>query len=155
MSSELKNHKELVFPGRTKEVLSAMPDEVRRQIGHALHRAQLGEKDHNAKPLTERKEFKGGKVLEIVADHNTDTYRGVYTVEYAEGIYVVDIFQKKSKRGIETPKEDIDRIVGRLKRLREDRATPSGQEKIAALRHRWVLRQAEIDRRKAKNHEPH
>ncbi|WP_312000748.1 type II toxin-antitoxin system RelE/ParE family toxin [Bradyrhizobium altum] len=68
----------------------------------------------------------------VVADHNTDTYRGVYTVEYAEGIYVVDIFQKKSKRGVETPKEDIDRIVGRLKRLREDRATPSGQEKIAA-----------------------
>jgi phage-related protein len=132
-----------------------MPDEVRRQIGHALHRAQIGEKAPHAKPLTGRKEFKGGKVLEIVSDYNTDTYRGVYTVEYTEGIYVVDIFQKKSKHGIETPKQEIDRIVGRLKRLHEERAKPSGQATIAALKHRWMRRQAEIDRRKAKNHEPH
>ncbi|MFT3940295.1 type II toxin-antitoxin system RelE/ParE family toxin [Rhodopseudomonas sp.] len=154
MDREFKNHKELVFVGRTKEILSAMPEDVRRQVGHALHRAQAGEKHHNAKPLTGPKEFKGGKAMEIVADHNTDTYRGIYTIEYPEGIYVVDVFQKKSKRGIETPKEDIDRIVGRLKRLREERITPAGQENIEALQRRWALRQAEVDRRKVKSHEP-
>jgi phage-related protein len=46
---------------------------------------------------------------EIVTDGDRDTYRTVYTVEFAEAGYVVDAFQKKSKRGIATAQEDISR----------------------------------------------
>jgi len=154
MTNKLKNYKEVVFFGRTKDLLSAMPDEIRRKIGHGLHLAQFGGKSENAKPLTGRKEFRGGKVLEIVADYDTDTFRGVYTVEFAEGIYVLDVFQKKSKRGIETPQQDIERIIGRLKSLRTSRDTPTGKANIATLQQRFALRQAAIDEAKAKSHEP-
>jgi phage-related protein len=63
-------------------------------------------------------------VLEIVADHDGDTWRAVYTVRYAEAIYVLHAFQKKSKRGIATPKKDMDLIRHRLaevERLRRER----------------------------------
>ncbi len=53
-------------------------------------------------------------MLEIIADHQGDTWRAVYTVRYAEAIYVLHAFQKKSKRGIATPKKDIDLIRHRL-----------------------------------------
>jgi phage-related protein len=55
-----------------------------------------------AKPL---KGFGGRSVLEIVADHAGDTWRAVYTVRFQEAIYVLHAFQKKSKKGIATPKK--------------------------------------------------
>jgi phage-related protein len=58
-------------------------------------------------------------VLEIVADHDSNTWRAVYTVELADAIYVLHAFQKKSKRGIATPKQEIDLIKRRLKAARE------------------------------------
>ena len=54
-------------------------------------------------------------VLEVVDDHQGDTYRAVYTVKFAEAVFVLHCFQKKSKRGIATPKEDMDIIHARLK----------------------------------------
>ena len=84
-------------------------------MGFALYRAQLGKKHPNAKPL---KGFKGSGVLEIVENFDGDTYRAVYTVKFAERVYVLHTFQKKSKRGIATPKQDIDLIEARLKRAR-------------------------------------
>lgn len=87
------------------------PRQVRRDIGQALYAAQQGETDPSAKPL---KGFGGGAVLEIVADHSGNTWRGVYTVRYSEAIYVLHAFQKKSKRGIATPKRDLDLIHQRL-----------------------------------------
>jgi len=53
-------------------------------------------------------------VLEIVADQVGSTWRTVYTVRYREAIYVLHAFLKKSKRGIATPKKDIDLIRHRL-----------------------------------------
>jgi len=53
-------------------------------------------------------------VVEIIADHAGGTWRAVYTVRFPEAIYVLHVFQKKSKRGIATPKRDIDRIHRRL-----------------------------------------
>ena len=53
-------------------------------------------------------------VWEIVARHDTDTYRAVYTVNIGEKIYVLHAFQKKSTRGIRTPKREIDLIKQRL-----------------------------------------
>ncbi len=92
--------------------LRAFPDEVMDEIGHALYEAQRGGKHEAAKPL---KGFKGAGVLEVVENYDGDTYRAVYTVRFAEVIYVLHCFQKKSKSGIATPKQDLDLIQARLK----------------------------------------
>ncbi len=60
------------------------------------------------------KGFGGGSVVEIVSDHQGDTWRAVYTIRFAEAIYVLHTFQKKSKRGISTPKQELDLIKRRL-----------------------------------------
>ena len=65
------------------------------------------------------KGFGGASVIEIVEDYDGDTYRAVYTVKFAEAIYVLHAFQKKSKSGIATPKHDLDLIEERLKRAKE------------------------------------
>ena len=54
-------------------------------------------------------------MLELVEDHRGDTYRAVYTVRFATRIYVLHVFQKKSKRGIATPQKEIELIRARLK----------------------------------------
>jgi phage-related protein len=110
----------LVWMASSRRDLRGFPREVRRNLGQALYAAQQGETDPAAKPL---RGFGGGSVLEIVADHDGDTWRAVYTVRYAEAIYVLHAFQKKSKRGIATPKKDRDLIRHRLaevERLRGD-----------------------------------
>lgn len=89
-----------------------MPDDVVDVFGFALHLAQSGKKHGDAKPL---KGFGGASVLEVVEDHMGDTYRAVYTVKIAGSVYVLHCFQKKSKHGIETPKQDMDLIQERLK----------------------------------------
>jgi phage-related protein len=72
----------------------------------------MGGKHQDAKPL---KGFDGAGVLEVVGHDDGDTFRAVYTVRLAGRVYVLDVFQKKSKSGIATPKLDIDRIKARLK----------------------------------------
>lgn len=109
--------KPLRWVGSSKEDVSAFPRDVRRRIGGALWEAQLGGKVGYAKPL---RGFKGAGVLEVVDDFAGDTYRAVYTVRFAKAVYVLHAFQKKSKRGIATPKTDLDRIAVRLNRARED-----------------------------------
>lgn len=88
--------------------LMALPVDVRRFFGFALSLAQSGDKHDAAKVL------KGG-VLEVVENDEGGTYRAVYTVKYAEAVFVLHCFQKKSKRSIATPKEDMDIIHSRLK----------------------------------------
>ena len=104
----------VLWVGSSRKDLRGFPREVRRHIGQALYTAQQGETDPSAKPL---RGFGGGSVLEIVANHEGGTWRAVYTVRYAEAIYVLHAFQKKSKRGIATPKKDIDLIHHRLAEL--------------------------------------
>jgi phage-related protein len=111
-----KSYKHVLWVGSSKKDLMAMPDEVRSAFGFALYLAQQGKKHQNAKPL---KGFSGAGVLEVVEDCLGDTFRAVYTVKIAENIYVLHCFQKKSKRGIETPKQDIDLIRDRLKMAQE------------------------------------
>ena len=74
-----------------------MPDEVQDSLGYALLLAQLGEKHDDTKPL---KGFKGAGVLEVVDNFDGDTYRAVYTVRFESAVYVLHVFQKKSKSGI-------------------------------------------------------
>ena len=96
----------------SKEDLRAFPEEVKDVIGFALYQAQEGAKHVAAKPL---KGFGGAGVLEIVADYSGSTFRGVYTVKFAGAVYVLDIFQKKSKKGAKTPPRELDRIQRRLR----------------------------------------
>ena len=103
--------------GSSQEDLRVFPEDVRRRIGGALWDAQLGLKAPYAKPL---KGFMGAGVLEIVDDFDGDTFRAVYTVRFAQAVYVLHAFQKKSKRGITTPKSELDLIAKRLKRAKED-----------------------------------
>ncbi len=107
-----KSYKHVLWVGSSKKDLMAMPDEVKSAFGFALYLAQQGKKHQNAKPL---KGFSGAGVLEVAEDCLGDTFRAVYTVKIAENIYVLHCFQKKSKRGIETPKQEIDLIRDRLK----------------------------------------
>jgi len=90
----------------------ALPPDVRRFFGFALSLAQAGDQHDAAKVL---KGFGGAGVLEVVEDDTGGTYRAVYTVRFEEAVFVLHCFQKKSKRGIETPKEDMNIIRARLK----------------------------------------
>lgn len=103
--------KPAIWIGASLRDLRDMPDQVRRDIGHALYTAQQGAADPSAKPL---KGFGGARVMEIVERDRSGTYRGVYTAQFAGVIYVLHVFQKKSKQGIATPKQDIDLIRSRL-----------------------------------------
>ena len=93
-----------------------MPREVRRDIGIALDAAQLSEMDPSARPL---RGFHGASVIEIRSSFCTDAYRAVYTVQFGEVIYVLHAFQKKAKRGIATPKQEVAVIRTRLEQARE------------------------------------
>ena len=112
--------------GSSREDLRQFPEEVRRRAGGALWDAQLGRRAPYAKPL---KGFRGASVLEIVDDFDGNTYRAVYTVRFAGAVYVLHAFQKKSKRGIATPKVELDLIGRRLKRAKEDYERWSKSEK--------------------------
>lgn len=112
--------------GSSKEDLSGFPEDVRRRVGSALWEAQIGRRAPYAKPL---KGFGDAGVLEIVDDFDGDTFRAIYTVRFAEAVYVLHAFQKKSKRGVATPKAELDLIDQRLKRAREDYEQWSKSEK--------------------------
>jgi len=101
----------VVWVGSSRRDVREFPREIRRDIGRALYAAQAGETDPAAKPM---RGFGGGSVVEIIALHRGDTWRAVYTVRFAEAIYVLHAFQKKSKRGIATLKRDIELIRQRL-----------------------------------------
>lgn len=109
--------KPIRWVGASKADLSAFPEDVRRRVGGALWEAQIGRKAPYAKPL---KGFGGAGVLEIVDDFDGDTFRAVYTVRFAKVVYVLHAFQKKSKRGIATPRAELDVIGHRLRQARED-----------------------------------
>lgn len=97
--------------GSAKKDLLAMPEAVVDLVGYALHLAQTGLKHPQAKVL---KGFGSAGVLEVVEDDDGSTYRAVYTVRFKNAVYVLHCFQKKSHKGIETPKRDLDLIEKRL-----------------------------------------
>ena len=111
--------KPLAWIGSSQKELRGFPEEVKDVMGYALHLAQAGGKHDAAKPLSG---FGGAGVLEVVEDHDGDTYRAVYTVKFADRVYVLHAFQKKAKKGIKTPKKDIDLVRDRLKLAEADHA---------------------------------
>jgi phage-related protein len=108
--------KPLYWVGAALKDLRTFPLAVRRHIGFALYLAQAGRKHIDAKPF---KGFGGAGVLEIVEDHDGDTYRAIYTVKFAGAIYALHAFQKKSKKAIQTPRQHIALVKQRLKRAEE------------------------------------
>ena len=112
----MSREKPLYWVASAKKDYLTFPAEVQDDMGYALGLAQLGGKHPKAKPW----KGEGAGVFEIVEDHRGDTYRAVYTVRFAEVVYVLHAFQKKSKSGIKTPQEDVKLIVGRMKRAQVD-----------------------------------
>ena len=110
--------------GDSRERLQEFPDQVRKDIGHALYLVQTGQTPPSAKPM---RGIESG-VFEIVDDYDTDTYRAVYTVKVGRSLYILHAFMKKSKRGIRTPKREIDLIRRRLRRAREMESEEEGTD---------------------------
>jgi phage-related protein len=112
----LRDLKKLYWIGSSLDDLKRFPQAVRQIAGYGLYLAQQGDKHPDAKPL---RGFAGTGTLEVVVDRQGDTYRAVYTVSFEEVVYVLHAFQKKSKRGIATPKREIEQIKNRLRRATE------------------------------------
>ena len=108
----VSKEKPLEWIGSSHKDLMALPADVRRFFGYALSLAQAGDQHDAAKVL---KGIGSAGVLEVVEDDAGGTYRAVYTVKFEAAVFVLHCFQKKSKRGIATPKEDINIIRARLK----------------------------------------
>lgn len=109
-------NKQIVFLGSSLKDLTAFPMPAKRVTGHALRLAQQGERHIDARPMHG---FGGAQVTEIRVDRATDTYRTVYTVSLGDVVYVLHAFQKKSTRGIKTPKRHLDTIAQRLEQAQE------------------------------------
>lgn len=112
----MQNRKVVEWVGSSLDELRSFPADVRRVVGQALDDAQKGGEHPSVKAL---KGFGGRSVLEVVDDFDGDTYRAVYTVRFAGALYVLHVFQKKSNKGIATPKHELDLIMARLKRAEE------------------------------------
>jgi phage-related protein len=97
--------------GSSRRDLRSLPQQVRRDFGQSLYAAQQGTADPAAKPL---KGSGGARVMEIVERFRTDAYRAVYTAYFDDAIYVLHVFQKKSKSGIATPRHEIEVIRRRF-----------------------------------------
>ena len=108
--------KPLHWVGSAKKDLLAFPEKVKDRIGTALSIAQFGGKHPGAKPW----KGEGPGVLEVVADYSGNTFRAVYTVRFAEAVYVLHAFQKKSRHGIKTARQDVELVSLRLKQAQAD-----------------------------------
>ena len=106
------NLKRARFIGSSREDHRRFPEDVRTEFGYASFAAQEGGKAPKAKPL--KGIVPGARVLEVVEDFDGNTYRVVYTVKFADAVYVLHAFQKKSKHGIKTPKHEVDLIRARF-----------------------------------------
>lgn len=106
------SQKPIWWIGSSLRDLKDMPEEVQRDVGHALRDIQRGRDPGNTKSL---KHLKEPGIREIVVDEREGTFRTAYTVEFRELIAVLHVFQKKSKTGIETPRKEIDLVLERMK----------------------------------------
>lgn len=102
----------LIWMGGAKKDLCALPDAVVDVFGYALYLAQCGKRHESTKVL---RGFGDASVLEVIESKDGNAYRAVYTVRFAEVVFVLHVFQKKSKSGAETPKPDMELIEVRLR----------------------------------------
>jgi phage-related protein len=111
--------KPLIWRAASKADFAAFPSAVQREMGYALFLAQMGSR-HMAMART-LKGFGSAAVIEVRESYQGNAYRAVYTVRYAEAVYVLHAFQKKSTTGIGTPKPELKMIERRLKDLMDER----------------------------------
>jgi phage-related protein len=104
--------KPVIWVGSSRRDLRAFPAPVQDHVGYALYAAQRGGKHRDAKTMSG---FGGAGVVEIISDFRGDTFRAVYTLQYAGAVYVLHAFQKKSMKGHETPRREIELIRLRLR----------------------------------------
>jgi phage-related protein len=105
--------KPIIWVGDSKARLASFPEPVRSEIGFALYQAEHGERHPMMTTMS------GLPTVEIVSDWEGDTFRGVFTTRFKGIIFVLHCFKKKSKKGAETPKPEIDLIRKRLKDAQE------------------------------------
>ena len=109
--------KPIIWIASSKRDLQSLVDEAQDEIGYAPFQAQVGRKSDKAKPF---KGFGCAGILEIVEYSIGGTYRAVYTVRFKEVIAVLHVFQKKSKSGIKTTKQDVELIKSRFNLAEEE-----------------------------------
>ncbi len=107
----------LLWIGSSLNDLREMPEEVKKEFGHSLREIQKGRDPGN---ITHLRHLGVSGISEISVEERGGTFRTVYTVEFKDMIAVLHVFQKKSKSGISTPKQDIELILRRLRRAREE-----------------------------------
>jgi phage-related protein len=105
----------LVWMGNSRRNIQTSPEGAQKLIGDQLQLIQFGGMPRDAKP------FKGvgSGVTEIALRYESDAYRTVVAVQLGERIYVLHAFQKKSKKGIATPKQDVELIKQRYAEAKE------------------------------------
>ncbi|SRR5581483_10918555 len=108
---KVSRNRKLIYLGSSKKDAEKLPQEIKDLFLDALMLSLIGETHQDAKPF----KYHGSGVFEVVGHHRDSTFREVYTVRYPEVVYVIHVFQKKSKKGKATPKEEIDLIEKRLK----------------------------------------
>jgi phage-related protein len=116
MRRPVHGERPLYWVGSAKRDLLEFPEAVKDGIGTALSVAQFGGKHPAAKPW----KGTGTGVLEIVEDHDGNTYRAVYTVRFRLAVYVLNCFQKKSRKGIQTSRLDVGLVSQRLRQAQQD-----------------------------------
>jgi phage-related protein len=125
MHSPTMGEQPLYWVGSSKRDLLTFPEAVKDNIGTALSVAQFGGKH----PAAKLWKGEGSGVLEVLEDHDGNTYRAVYTVRFHLAVYVLHCFQKKSHRGVRTPKPDVDLVSQRLRLARQDYEDRHGKAK--------------------------
>ena len=115
----------LFYIASAERDLARLPESVKEEFVTALTVARLGGHPSSAKPW----KGMGSGVLELVEDYRGDTYRAVYTVRFQEAMYVLHVFQKKSKTGSKTPQPDIEKVTKRLKDAEQHYAETFQREK--------------------------
>jgi len=101
--------------GSSRKDYAAFPGTVQEAFGFELYQAQMGDHPQSAKPLRGL-----GGVVELVDDHQGDTFRTMYLARFEDAVYVLHCFKKKSKSGIATPQHQIDLVRTRLKSAEAD-----------------------------------
>lgn len=105
----------VVWLGNSRKNIQEFPPEARRLMGGQLQLMQYGGMPKDAKPFR----GVGSGVIEIALRHDGEAYRTVVALQLGRRIYVLHAFQKKSKRGITTSKQDVDLIKQRYKEAEE------------------------------------
>ena len=130
--------KPLRFRVPSKSDLMGLPTDVIDEIGHLLNCLQHGDDANEPNIRRFGEDRRISHVVKIVSDGSDgNTYRCAATVEFSEGIWVIDVFAKKSTSGISTPKIDLDRIHHRLKSLEEYRKTAAGMADIEGMKNEY------------------